>query len=196
MIDNNKVVTVVNRYSGSVGYNVPDMNNLHRNFVPGERKQVTYEELFKLASYPAGQRILKNYLVIKDYDVIKELFGEEFEPEYFYTEEDIENLMVNGTLDEFLDCLDYAPDGVIDILKNLAVDLPLNDVSKRNAIKAKTGFNVDAAIRVKETKYDGDPEGNFDKEQEKPQRRAAVPAKKAVPGAGSARRAATPTVNK
>ena len=37
----------------------------------------------------------------------------------------------------------------------MAVDLPLNDVSKRNAILDKMGFDVDKAIEIKNTKYDG-----------------------------------------
>jgi len=39
--------------------------------------------------------------------------------------------MTTGSLDEFLDCLDFAPSVIIDMIKVLAVDLPLNDVSKR-----------------------------------------------------------------
>jgi hypothetical protein len=58
--------------------------------------------------------------------------------------------MQNGSLDEFLDCLDFAPEGVIDLIKTLAVELPLNDVAKREAILNKTGFNVDNAIRIRQ----------------------------------------------
>jgi len=39
--------------------------------------------------------------------------------------------MTTGSLDEFLDCLDFAPEGVKDLIKTLSVELPLNDVSKR-----------------------------------------------------------------
>jgi len=56
--------------------------------------------------------------------------------------------MEHGSLDEFLDCLDFAPEGVKDLIKNLAVELPLNDVAKREAIFNKLGFNVDNAIRI------------------------------------------------
>jgi hypothetical protein len=57
--------------------------------------------------------------------------------------------MKTGSLDEFLDCLDFAPEGVKDLIKNLSVELPLNDVAKREAIFNKLGFNVDNAIRIK-----------------------------------------------
>ena len=71
------------------------------------------------------------------------------EPEYDYTPTDIKNLLLNGSLDELLDCLDFAPEGVIEIVKDLAVELPLNDVAKREAILNKTGFNVTNAIEIK-----------------------------------------------
>ena len=48
--------------------------------------------------------------------------------------------------DDFLDCLDFAPVGVIDLIKQLAVSLPLNDMEKREAIKNKFGFDVTKAI--------------------------------------------------
>ena len=53
-----------------------------------------------------------------------------------------------GSMDEFLDCLDFAPDGVIDLVKNLAVTLKLNDYAKREAILEKTGFDVTKAIEI------------------------------------------------
>ena len=51
-----------------------------------------------------------------------------------------------------MDCLDFAPIGVIDLVKELAVKLKINDISKREAIFEKTGFNVSKAIEInKET---------------------------------------------
>ena len=63
------------------------------------------------------------------------------------SEEQIVDLIKNGSLDAFLDCLDYAPVGVIDLLKKYAVSLPMNDIKKRQALKEKTGFDVDVAIK-------------------------------------------------
>ena len=64
-----------------------------------------------------------------------------------WDEEQIVDLIKNGSLDAFLDCLDYAPVGVIDLLKKYAVSLPMNDIKKRQALKEKTGFDVDVAIK-------------------------------------------------
>ena len=69
------------------------------------------------------------------------------EAEYYMSEEQIVDLIKNGSLDAFLDCLDYAPVGVIDLMKKFAVSLPMDDIKKRKALKDKTGFDVDTAIR-------------------------------------------------
>ena len=59
---------------------------------------------------------------------------------------EIIDLIKTGSLDAWLDCLDFAPEGVLQIIKDAAVELPLNDVQKRDAIKEKLGFDVSAAI--------------------------------------------------
>ena len=62
------------------------------------------------------------------------------------SEQDIRDLIVNGSLDAFLDCLDFAPVGVLDLIKTLAIKIPCNDIAKRNAIKEKLGFDVTKAL--------------------------------------------------
>lgn len=169
MLTRNKMIQVQNRGQGGVGYTIPDMNNLHRDFQPNEIKTITYEELFKLAQVPGGAYILQNYLIIKDEEVVKALF-EEVEPEYNYTDEDVKRLMLKGSLDEFEDCLNFAPVGVIELIKNLAVSLPLNDIGKRDLILKKTGFSVSSAIELAKT--------DEVVEEEKPKRKAATPTSK------------------
>lgn len=107
---------------------------------------------------PGGDVILKNYLEIVDEDVAETLFNEKPEPEYHYSKEDVKKLLTTGTLDQFLDCLDFAPDAIKDMIKDLAVELQLNDMAKRQAIQDKLGFDVTKAIEIKNTKYDGETE--------------------------------------
>ena len=149
MLDNKEIIKVTNRDNGSVGYSIPDLGNLHRDFMAGETKEITMEELRKLSYVSGGESILKNYLIIHNDEAIKELING-VEPEYFYTEEDIKNLLLNGSLDALKDCIDFGPTGTVDLIKKLAVDLKINDIAKRKAIKEMTGFNVDSAISINE----------------------------------------------
>lgn len=145
MLNNKTLVKVKNRTDRRVGYSIPDLNNLRRQYTPGEVKEVTMEELRKLSYIGGGDYILKNYLQINEPEAVEELVGE-VEPEYFYSREDVEKIINNGSLDAFEDLLDFAPSGVIDLVKEIAVKTELNDVKKRKAIFEKTGLNVDKAI--------------------------------------------------
>ena len=148
-MEKSTLIKVLNRDNGAVVYAIPEMNGLKRVYQAGETKEITFEEIEKLSYIPGGMELLQDCLVILDNDeAIKEILGH-VEPEYSYTKEDVINLMKNGSLDEFLDCLDFAPEGVKDLIKTLSVELPLNDVAKREAILNKLGFNVDNAIRIK-----------------------------------------------
>ncbi len=143
------LIKVLNRDNGSVVYSIPEMNGLRRVFQAGETKEITFEELEKLSYIPGGIELLEDSLVILNNAQAVRLILGNVEPEYSYSREDIIKLMKTGSLDEFLDCLDFAPEGVKDLIKNLSVELPLNDVAKREAILNKLGFNVDNAIRIK-----------------------------------------------
>ena len=147
MISNDTLIEVTNRYPGTVGYTIPDLDNLHRNFQVRETKELPMIELRKLSFIPGGIVTIKDCLIINNDEAIKELLGET-EPEYFYTEEDIKKLLTEGTMDQFMDCLEFAPEGVIEIIKDLAVKLEVSDIRKRDAILQKTGFNVTNAIRI------------------------------------------------
>lgn len=167
------LIKVINKYNGTVGYDVPDLG-IHRNFYPRESKDVTFEELEKLSYTPGGDIILRDYLEVTNEEAIAQLFHKEPEPEYHYDLKDIAQIMVNGTLDQFLDCLDFAPEAIKESIKDIAVELPLNDMAKREAIKEKMGFDVTKAIEIKNTKYDGGNEERQGSEQARSRRTAPL----------------------
>ena len=185
MIDEKKIVRVTNRDNGHVGYRIPDMNNLVRDFSANETKNITVEELKKLAYISGGPTLIRDYLVIEDPEVVEEILGD-VEPEYYYDEEDVKKLLLNGSLDELKDCIEFAPKGTVDLVKQLAVELPINDITKRKAILDMTGFNVDAAIMINEETKD-------EMETAQKVRRVNEPVKEEVKSTG--RRAAAPTVS-
>lgn len=145
-MDNKTIVEIRNRDSGYVGYTIPDLG-IWRNFSPGEIKKVPLEELKSLQYAPGGEYTLKHLLMINDKDALSVL-NIETEPEYFYTEIEVKELLVKGTLDQLKDCLDFAPEGVIELIKKIAVEIELPNTLKRAAITEKTGFNIDNAIMV------------------------------------------------
>lgn len=139
-----KKISVKNRSAGSVVYSVPDLK-VRRDFAPGEVKVVNSDELVQLSYTQGGAALINEYLQILDTPVRQEVSGD-VEPEYNFTDEDIKQLILTGSLDAFLDALDFAPLGVTDLIKQYSVSLPMVDMNKMAAVKEKLGFDVRLAI--------------------------------------------------
>ena len=134
---------VTNRSASQVGYSIPDMN-IKRLYQPGESKNVSQEELEKLAFEPGGLYILANFLQVSvEYAEKLQINPER---EYYLSADGVKELIQSASLDEFLDALDFAPKGVIDMIRDYAVTLPMTDTQKAEAFFEKTGFNVLKAI--------------------------------------------------
>ena len=140
-----KMCKVTNRSAGRVIYNIPE-DHIRREFYNKETKEIALSELEKLAQQPGGRRLIYNYLSIQDADTIGHLVNRPIEPEYWLTEDKIPEWMNTCSLDEFKDALDFAPEGIKDLIKKYAVSLPLNDFAKRQALFEQLGFNVTKAI--------------------------------------------------
>ena len=185
MIEKDILIKVKNRDNGTVGYTIPELGNLHRSFSKGETKEITMDELRKLSYISGGKLLLQDYLIVQNQDALRELLSDDVEPEYYYGEEEIKKLLLTGSNDQLLDCLEFAPEGVIGLVKDLAVSLKINDISKRNIILEKTGFNVTNAITINEETIEGEGEEvkssrrsapvTVEKSDEAPKRRVAAP---------------------
>lgn len=164
----NKMMNVKNRSTSVVVYkvNLDNGSLVRREFSPGETQRVTYDELVKLTYQPGGRALIENFLQITDPDAIDEL-NVHTEPEYHMSEVQVVDLLKTGSMDAFLDCLDFAPIGVIDLVKKFAISLPLNDAAKRQVLKEKTGFDVDKALAMSAP----DPEDQKEGEAITPTRR-------------------------
>lgn len=189
LINEKTVVTVTNKDNGVVAYQIPEMN-IYRRFNASEQKQLTAGEIRALAWISGGKSLIKNYLIIDNKELVKEILGD-VEPEYFYTAKDVEELLLYGSADQLRDALDFGYEGTASLIKNKAVELKLNDIIKRDIIAEKTGFNVTNAIKNNEDSEKVITEGAKERraaafnsatadhttEPEAPQRRASSPYK-------------------
>ena len=141
------LVVVRNRNNGTTVYVLPD-RHIIREFAPRESKKIPLEELKALQWVPGGTYTLDHLLIVEDKEALAEL-NMNVEPEYFYTEEKIRELLTGlDNMDSFLDFLDFATEGAVDIAKEIAVKERIPDSRKREALSKKTGFNIDSAINV------------------------------------------------
>lgn len=190
MLQNTDKVRVENRGRAIVAYKVPE-SKIIRRFVGNEVKEIEMGELRMAIQIPGTRRVIENNLIIHSKEAVEELLPNA-EPEYFYTVADIDFLLTRGTLDQLKDALDFAPKGVIDLIKDQAVKTELNDVRKREAILEQTNFDVTKAIEINhlsntvaetETKTRRAApvaEDNIDTQAAAPVRRAAAPSKYTV----------------
>lgn len=146
MLNHTDKVRVENRASAIVCYRVPESKTIRR-FVPREVKEIEMGELRQAIQIPGTRRLIESALIIHNKEAVEELLPNA-EPEYFYDKNDVDFLLEKGTLDQLKDALDFAPDGVIDLIKEQAVKNELNDMRKREAILEATNFNVTKAIEI------------------------------------------------
>lgn len=151
-----EIVLMKNRSSATAGYTIPE-TGVTREFAPGETQKIPKEEIEKLSYLPGGKVLLADYFLIDDKELAADLCPNSLEPEYWMSEENVKDIMLHGSIEQFLDCLDYAPIGVLDLMKKYAVTLPLGNLQKIEALKNKTGFDTTLALaRVKESAMDED----------------------------------------
>lgn len=183
-MDNKNMYRVKNRSAGRICYMIPE-DGVTRGFNPGETKLIGYDELLKLTYQPGGREIMANFLQIQSEKILTD-FNIPTQPEYDMSEQQIIELLKSGSYEQFLDCLDYAPVGVIDLVKKYSVELPLGDLNKREALKNKTGFDVETALKNKKAELADEPAAAT---ASTPQRRTNVsyktetPAEEAKPAA-------------
>lgn len=165
MAEKERIVLVTNRSAGFVGYTINE-SGISRQFTIGETKKIPYSEIEQLSWQPGGLTLIAEYLLIQDQEALDDLVEDQnlrVEPEYKLTRADIQKLMTQGSLEEWQDFLDFAPEGAKDIAKELAVILPLNDYNKRQAMKQQLNFDVDKAIENNQP----DPEDVIEQKQTK-----------------------------
>ena len=93
------------------------------------------------------------------------------------TEQQVRDLILTGSMDEWLDALDFAPEGVIDLVKNLSVQLPLTDTNKMRVFQEKKGINLERMIRARQEELAEAEQSN----QAAAEKKAAEKAVAAVP---------------
>lgn len=164
-----RTVRIKNRSASQIIYTIPELG-IRREFSPGETKIIAFDELEKLNWQAGGRELMMSFLQVTENKAIEDL-NIPTEVEYHMSEEQIIDLLLNGDLDAYLDCLEFAPVGVIDLIKLYAVELPLTDTRKIEALKEKTGF--DAAIAYKNKMADLAPEETAPAAQEEEKKPAA-----------------------
>lgn len=190
-IKDDDLISVRNRINGETWYQLD--NGIVRTFARGEVKKVPYKELVELSYSTGGRAIIEENLVIENQDALQ-LLNMNVEPEYFYTEDKIREILFDASpncIDKFADFLDFAPEGALGIAKDIAVREQIPDNRKREMLSKKTGLSINEAINLNKMMEDNSENAEaaapkqrrVQVEEAKPkvkERRVEVPAQKIV----------------
>lgn len=149
MLDGNAIVSVTNMVDNGVSYSIPEMN-VSRHFNPFETKNLTADEIRSLNFKRGGRVLLRDFLCVKNDELKKELGIPTDIPEYDYTAADIDRILLQEDDDVLRDTLDFAPEGIIELLKSRAFKLKIPDTNKRKIIFEMTGTDIDTQITLQE----------------------------------------------
>jgi len=180
-MDLNKKVSVRNRAKGSISYTIDALRVTRSWATTGAVINIPINELIELTTIPGGQKLLDKYLVIEDKEALSAVYDYELAPEYNYGETEIDYLLHNGTNEQLLDALDYAPQGVLDLIRTMSIKKMPDTTVKVSAINNKFQINLsNLALNAAETEED-------DKEEENTAARRSTPVEleKPIKPAGS-----------
>ena len=147
---NNEKIAVQSKSNGSVSLTDPRTRIGRTWSHPDQIIYLTKEEIEMMASVPGGMYIFKNYLTIKDRAFAEELFKETLEPEYFYDKKTVKALLEQGTSDQLADALSFGGPGVVELIKDTAIEMNLYNRDKRKLISDAAGVDLDFIINAKE----------------------------------------------
>ena len=168
-ISDDAKIKIRNLCDHSVVYSITD--GARRELAPNQSITVTAGELRQLNSEYGGSVLLRNFIQIFN-DELADEFGVNVEenPEYKWSKEDVDRVLLEEPIEVLEDALDFAPAGIIDLIISRAVATQLPDNRKRKAILESTGRNISKMIEVDEWVASG-----TSTEPVKPKRRRRVP---------------------
>jgi hypothetical protein len=140
---------VINRSDSNVTYNLEELK-IRRVFTPNESKEIEEKELTALFQMDGGAELLKHHLLVDDKEWV-EKYLPNAPVEYFWKLSDVERCVKEDSLELFTETLDYAPQGVLELIKGYSWRLPLTDLNKINVMRMKLGFDVQAAQAIMAT---------------------------------------------
>lgn len=170
MLTDNTRIKVRNLVPHRVVYRLDEINR-RVSFSPNEEKMIEVKELRLLNYAPGGNALLKNYLNVEDKELRREFGIDEDVIEYDWTQADVDDALLNKPIEVLEDALDFAPSGVIDLIKARAVALRIPDMNKRDLIYKATGADINNQIKWADQAAEKNEGADATKPTEKKQRR-------------------------
>ena len=151
IINDTTQVPVRNMVDHKVVYVIPELNR-RVVFEPFQEKKIQASELRALNYSIGGEVLLHNYLCVLNKDLRTEFNIPADQVEYDWTLKDIHRVLENLStpIEELEDALDFAPEGIRELIVDCAVKWKIPDSNRRKVITRMTGSNIDRMIEFSE----------------------------------------------
>lgn len=139
-----KKIKVASRFRGECSLEVS--KGVFRRWAHrGAEVLMSEDEIINAANSKGGRITIENYLMINDKALLKKL-GMEVEQEYFYNTKSVKALLQLGSLEDLESALAANNEGIRMMIKDIAIEIRLSDLSKRNLISKFTGVDLNKVI--------------------------------------------------
>lgn len=145
------LVSIRNMVNHKVVYVLPDWNR-KVVFEPFQERKIPAGELRALHYTTGGYNLLHNYLCVENADLKAEFEIPKDQIEYDWKLNDIKYLLLNNNslIESLQDALDFAPEGIREMIIDYAVIWKIPDSNKRKVISQMTGIDIDKQIEFSE----------------------------------------------
>lgn len=155
-------VKVRNMVDYNVGYKIEE-DNIRRQFSPHEVKTVTAGELRKLDYTRGGHVLLTSYLAVQNKSLAQEFGVDEdsYANEYNWDAAKVDQVLLNEPVEVLQDAMDFAPEGILQLIKDRAIALRLDSMDKRkvisDAMKIDLNGMIDLAVKAESVEVKSAP---------------------------------------
>ncbi len=146
----NQKIEVVSRYGGMISIKESNTGIVRTWPKCGAKLYLTEDSLLNLSMTPGARKLIQDYLIIKNDEVLEEL-EVDVELEYHYEVKEVTDLLMNGSEEELIDALNLAPKGVVDLIKKVAIEIQLPNMNKRKIIDKMLQVDISKMIEVAHT---------------------------------------------
>ncbi len=145
------LVSIRNMVNHKVVYVLPDWNR-KVVFEPFQERKIPAGELRALHYTTGGYNLLHDYLCVENADLRAEFEIPKDQIEYDWKLDDIKHLLLdnNALIESLQDALDFAPEGIREMIIDYAVIWRIPDSNKRKVISQMTGIDIDKQIEFSE----------------------------------------------
>lgn len=149
-VKDNDLIQVQNLTASKVSYIIPETNNVRHFEGQQLRKDIRAKELRMLYATKGGRALLEDYLGIKNKELATEfnISTDIFEHEYSWTQQEVDDVLLTGSLDALKDALEFGPEGIKQLIIDRAIALKIPDNNKLAAIREFTGRDVSNMIQL------------------------------------------------